>query len=517
MEYASRRLLQSRGRWSTLVAGGDAGGLSMANDKGPFERLFPAVSSAEERRIPRRQRVFVNRNLRLPSIGAIGFDLDHTLAHYDPLPVEELAFRVTQQRLVRKRGYPPAIAAIRYDPEFVIRGLVIDHLRGNILKTNYHNFVTRAFHGRKELSREKLALYRRRHVSLSSKNYSSVDTLFHLPEVYLFLSIIDRLEESGEQPDFRKIYRDVRETIDQAHADGSIKSVIRENPSRFIQSDVKLLQTLERFRSWGKKLFLLTNSEYYYTDVLMRHLLRERKGEDAAEWRRFFDVVITDAKKPDFFDGKKAVAPRPHRKALHPCAGKGGNVRFLEAKLGFRGDEILYFGDHTYGDILRAKKSAGWRTAMVVLELELELKVTLQIGPKLRLYSALSEERDRIDMERSSLEREKARLELLNRSERVPRTRARRERKILLLDEEIRARGRKIEELDRQSDATWKECERSYNRVWGPIFREGKETSRFGHQVKDFACLYTSRVSNFLNYDGDHFFRSPMDRMPHEM
>ncbi|MFH1680662.1 MAG: HAD-IG family 5'-nucleotidase [Candidatus Eisenbacteria bacterium] len=489
----------------------------MANDKGPFERLFPAVSSAEERRIPRRRRVFVNRNLRLKSIGAIGFDLDHTLAHYDPVPVEDLAFRVTQQRLVRKRGYPAAIASIRYDPEFVIRGLVIDHLRGNILKMDYHNFVTRAFHGRKELSREKLGLYRRRRVSLSSKNYSSVDTLFHLPEVYLYLSIIDLLEERGEKPDFRKIQRDVRETIDQAHADGSIKSVIRDNPSRFIQSDVKLLQTLDRLRLWGKKLFLLTNSEYYYTDVLLKHLLRGGKGEEGEEWQRFFDAVITDAEKPSFFDGKKPVSPRPIRKSRRPSAGRGGNVRFLEGRLGFQGDEVLYFGDHTYGDILRAKKSAGWRTAMVVLELENELKVTQQIAPKLRIYSGLTEERDRIEMEISSLERERARLELLNGDEKVGRTRARREKKISFFAEEIRGRARKVEELNRQSEATWRECDRSYNRVWGPIFREGKETSRFGHQVKDFACLYTSRVSNFLNYDGDHYFRSPMDRMPHEM
>ncbi|HET7499026.1 MAG TPA: 5'-nucleotidase domain-containing protein, partial [Candidatus Eisenbacteria bacterium] len=43
-----------------------------------------------EHRIPRRHRVFVNRNLRMTQIRAIGFDLDHTLAHYDPTSVEEL-------------------------------------------------------------------------------------------------------------------------------------------------------------------------------------------------------------------------------------------------------------------------------------------------------------------------------------------------------------------------------------------------------------------------------------------
>lgn len=489
----------------------------MQTDRGPFEKLFPAASFSEERRVPRRQRVFVNRNLRLPSIGAIGFDLDHTLAHYDPAPVEDLAFRTTRQRLIRKRGYPAEIESIRYDPSFVIRGLVIDRSRGNILKMDYHNYVTRGFHGRKELSREKLASYRRRRLSLSSKRFASVDTLFHLPEVYLYLSIIDFLEERGERPDCAKVYQDVRETIDQAHADGSIKSVIRENPSAYIQSDVKLVPILERFRSWGKKLFLLTNSEFYYTDILMRHLFRRRRGEDGEEWSGFFDVIMTDAKKPRFFDSGHAAQPKPITKISHPCAVKGGNVRFLETETGFRGDQILYFGDHTYGDILRAKKSAGWRTAMVVLELERELDVTQRIEPKLRIYSGLSDERERIEIERASLEREKTRLELLNRSERIARTRARREAKIRLLAEEMQSRSRKVEEMTREIGKIWRECERSYNRTWGPLFREGKETSRFGHQVKDFACIYTSRVSNFLNYVGEHYFRSPIDLMPHEM
>ena len=49
------------------------------------------------------------------------------------------------------------------------------------------------------------------------------------------------------------------------------------------------------------------------------------------------------------------------------------------------------------------------------------------------------------------------------------------------------------------------------------VFREQQETSRFGHQVKDFACLYMTRVSNFLLYNPNHYFRSAAERMPHEL
>jgi len=473
--------------------------------------------AAGERRIPRKERVFVNRNLRLPSIGAIGFDLDHTLAHYDPVQVEELAFQATKQKLVRKRGYPSAIADIRYDPEFVIRGLVIDRRKGNILKMNYHNYVTRAFHGRKELGREQLKVYRKRRINLSSHRYVSVDTLFHLPEVYLYLSIIDSIEERGEKPDYMKIYKDVRETIDEAHADGSIKNVIRRNPARFIRSAPRLAQVLDQFRLWGKRLFLLTNSEYYYTDVLMRHLFRKEIEKDGRRWQDFFHVIVCEAEKPAFFDANGGAPDRKIAKLKHHCAFRGGSTKLLEKNIGFEGDQILYFGDHTYGDILRAKKSAGWRTAMVVQELEHELRVTRRLEPRLRVHSGLSEEQERIDMERAALERELSRLLLLNGSESVTRTRARRQEKIEMLEKEIESRTAKVRELAEQTLEVWRECERSYNRIWGPLFREGNVTSRFGHQVRDFACLYTSLASNFLHYPSDHYFRTPMDRMPHEL
>jgi hypothetical protein len=61
------------------------------------------------------------------------------------------------------------------------------------------------------------------------------------------------------------------------------------------------------------------------------------------------------------------------------------------------------------------------------------------------------------------------------------------------------------------------EVDRAFNPYWGAIFREGTENSRFGEQVEDYACVYTSRVSNFLAYSPLRYFRSPRDHMPHEL
>ena len=60
------------------------------------------------------------------------------------------------------------------------------------------------------------------------------------------------------------------------------------------------------------------------------------------------------------------------------------------------------------------------------------------------------------------------------------------------------------------------DIEHAFNPFWGPLFKEGTENSRFGEQVEDYACLYTSRVSNFLAYSPFQYFRSPRDHLPHE-
>ena len=54
------------------------------------------------------------------------------------------------------------------------------------------------------------------------------------------------------------------------------------------------------------------------------------------------------------------------------------------------------------------------------------------------------------------------------------------------------------------------------NQHWGSLFREGRAPSRLGAQTQDFACVYTSRVSNLLAYKTDKFFARPAVPLPHE-
>ena len=101
--------------------------------------------------IPLDRQLFVNRNARMSDIEVIGFDMDYTLASYRMRKIEELSFQMTVERLCGVYGYPAELRALRYDHDFVIRGLVVDKAHGNIFKMDRFNHVGRCYHGRTPL------------------------------------------------------------------------------------------------------------------------------------------------------------------------------------------------------------------------------------------------------------------------------------------------------------------------------------------------------------------------------
>ena len=62
------------------------------------------------------------------------------------------------------------------------------------------------------------------------------------------------------------------------------------------------------------------------------------------------------------------------------------------------GDEVLYVGDHLYSDVLRSKRTLGWRSLFIMPELEEEMKVfaqTLPLRKKIEYLRRLREELSR--------------------------------------------------------------------------------------------------------------------------
>jgi 5'-nucleotidase len=484
--------------------------------------LIEALQRPSE--IPRPDRVYVNRNLNLSQIELVGFDMDYTLALYNQSKIEELSIRATLHKLITSKGYPEAIRALRYAPELGIRGLVVDRLNGNVFKPDRYGTPGRARHGMRHLERAQRAdLYTRQRTPLGHSRYAWIDSLFALPEAVLYINLVEFFDlYEGPKPDYAKLWQDIRECIDLAHRDGSIKVVVAADMKEFIERDDALAETLHKFRSSGKRLFLLTNSAWDYTNPVMSYLL-DGVLPAYPSWRNYFDIIVVSAAKPLFFteehpflevdnDGQLGTKPStgPFQRGK---VYSGGNVREFEERSRARGDRVLFVGDHIYGDMLRSRKSSTWRTAMILQEMEHEIVVQDRVTPSLVRLDDLERQLRHLDAEISDKQTVLRSLQKLEEDDgsNDEVVAAKRTVKELLdkLRAELRASVAEHTRLEAELDA-------AFNPHWGPLFREGREISKFGEQVEAYACVYTSRVSNFRFYSPNRHFRGPRDRMPHE-
>jgi 5'-nucleotidase len=500
--------------------------LSLLMD-GELARLLAAPR--EHRELERARGVFVNRNLRLASVEMVGFDMDYTLAIYHQRRIEQLSFDLTLARLITAHGYPAEIGLLPYDHTFVIRGLVVDRAHGNLLKLDRFGQVGRAWHGLRPLHEEAWGrLYRNEAVRLRGDRYAWIDTLFSLPEAWAYAAIIELLEARGRPLDYGRLYDDVREAIDSVHRDNSLKRAVRGDIARYIYRDPELGPALHRLRSGGKRLFVLTNSEWDYTQAVMSHLL-DGLAPEYPTWRNYFDVVITGADKPRFFSDATPFLELDATSEAGLVLGeatsldrwkvyRGGNLASLERMTGFSGDKILYVGDHIYGDILKSRKASLWRTCMVVQELEDEIRYTEGRREEISRLSEVELLRARLD---DAVNQHKA---LLAGLERRLERETLAEAKKTALEKQRREAKAELEKLRRAlraavaiAETLERDVEAGFNPYWGLLFKEGHENSRFGAQVEQYACLYTSRVSNLLHLSPSQYLRSQRELMPHEM
>lgn len=477
--------------------------------------------------VPRENRVFVNRNLRLSDIQWIGFDMDYTLAIYHQAEMDRIQIEATLAGLV-KRGYPAYVREIPYDTAFPIRGLVIDKKYGNVLKMDRYKVVHKAWHGMKALGQEALdELYHQRKVRLTASRYHWVDTLYALAEVTIYASLLEALEQRGETVDYEKLFADIRESIDAAHRDGTILELVAADLPRFVMRDPDLAHTLHRWRSAGKRLFLLTNSRFSYTQAMMTYLLAGAMPEYPS-WRHYFDAIVVAAGKPAFFEEQRPLMERDGD-TLRPASpllerGKvyeSGNLAELEKLLGVTGDRILYVGDHIYGDILRSKKQSSWRTAMIIQEMANEISAYHECQGALAQLEELAAQRQEAEDELRYLQ---LKFKQLSRQIETFAAQGRGLVPSQVLEAERTRVKRRLEsvrgamrQLEAQSVAIEQRVDQRFHAYWGSLLKEGNETSSFGDQVEEYACLYTSKVSNFLAYSPLQHYRSPRDRMPHEL
>lgn len=454
-------------------------------------------------------KVYVNRTLNLRKIRYLGFDMDHTLVRYNSSAFEQTTHELVLGNLLA-RGYPAAVKQLPFDYDLAIRGLVIDKQKGNLLKVSRHGGIRAAYHGVKPLDfATQKKEYGSTYIDLrDSSRYSSIDTAFSISLANLFMQIVDLKDREPklELPDYATMAQDLIACVDLAHRDGSLKSRVRADLARYIVKDEQVVRGLERFRRHDKKLFILTNSDFHYTKLLLDYAINPFLKEHK-DWSELFEIVVTFSQKPRFFfDNLKFLKINPKdgsmtnvESKLTPGIYQGGCAETFTNDLGLEGDDILYIGDHIYGDILRLKKDCNWRTAMVVEDLEGEVEKYREVQPIQQQIEELMDLKEPLEFEQ---------VELI--SEHVEKGESPRDARVNELQDQIGDLDRQIGELIRKHQG-------HFNKYWGEVMRAGNEESYFAHQTERFACIYMAKLGDLLAYSPRTYFRAPRRPMAHEL
>ncbi|MFN7134146.1 MAG: 5'-nucleotidase domain-containing protein, partial [Myxococcales bacterium] len=288
------------------------------------------------------------------------------------------------------------------------------------------------------------------------------------------------------------------------------------DPDRFVILDEEMPLALLDQKHAGKKLLLITNSEWGYAAPIMRYAV-DRYLPKGMTWRDLFDVIIVGARKPEFFTTRSPLFEvateegllRPSISGLREHTPYfGGSASQVEKHLGLSGDEILYVGDHMYGDVLVSKDVLRWRTALILRELEDEIVAVQRFRGNEARLAALMEDKERLEGEYCA-----TRLLMQRRQAKYGPAVAESEDALHERLNGIRAR---LDELDAQIAPLARTATEQSNPTWGLLMRAGNDKSHLARQVERYADIYTSRVSNLLYGTPFMYLRSPRGSLPHD-
>ncbi|NNF57184.1 MAG: HAD-IG family 5'-nucleotidase [Rhodothermaceae bacterium] len=461
--------------------------------------------------------LFCNRTLNLRTIRAIGYDMDYTLIHYHVALWEERAYAYIKNGLVAQ-GWP--VEDLVFDPDLVTQGLVMDTELGNVVKANRFGYIKRAFHGTTLMPFDRLRdTYRRTLVDLHDRRWRFMNTLFSLSEASIYLQLVDLLD-AGKLParlGYDDLYATVRRTLDEAHLEGLLKAEIVADPDRFVDRDPEIPLALLDQKRAGKKILLITNSEWEYAAPMLAYAFDPFLPGDMT-WRDLFDLALLGARKPAFFSERapafEVVNGEGMLRAINgPLeegrAYVGGNAALVEASLGLRGEEILYVGDHIFADVKVSKSVLRWRTALILRSLEDEIAAMDSFRDEQTQLHAMMAEKEQMEARYSALRLERQR----NAEGYGPQT----ERSVKKLDAKMRALRADLVALDEQIAPLAQAAGRLVNPNWGPLLRAGNDKSHLARQLETSADVYTARVSNFLHYTPFVYLRSHRGSMDHDV
>uniref|UniRef100_A0A3P8WGX2 5'-nucleotidase, cytosolic II, like 1 n=1 Tax=Cynoglossus semilaevis TaxID=244447 RepID=A0A3P8WGX2_CYNSE len=190
-------------------------------------------------------------------------------------------------------------------------------------------------------------------------------------------------------------------------------------------------------------------------------------------WRSFFDLIVVDTRKPLFFgEGTVLRQVDTHTGKLrigtyvgdlqNGTVYSGGSSDIVTDLLNVKGKDILYVGDHIFGDILKSKKRQGWKTFLVVPELTKELCVWEDKKSKRKYFYSLA---------------------------------------LFIYCPDISTIQKRMRALTQKMDTAYGQM--------GSLLRSGARQTLFASQLMRYADLYSSTCSNLLHYPFNYLFLAP--------
>ncbi len=456
--------------------------------------------------------IFCNRTLNLRSVKAIGYDMDYTLVHYRVEEWERSAFEHARARLA-ERGWP--VDHLVFEPDQFTLGLVFDLALGNLVKATRFGYVVRALHGTKLLGfDDQREAYSETVVELSSERFEFMNTLFELSRAALWTQLVDEFD-AGNLPavvGYGDLYWQIDDALGRAHAEGMLKAEILADPERFIDPNPDIVPTITDQRLAGKKIVLITNSDWAYTRATMARAV-DPYCEPGTTWRDLFDLVIVSAAKPRFFADRDPIyrVVDEERSLLQPHFGPlskgdvyfGGHARLVEEWSGLPAAQMLYVGDHLFGDVHVTKDVLRWRTALIAREIEAEVDDAITFAPEERHLIELMAEKVAVEHRQAVLRMERRRAMSVGDP-------------IVEIERRLSAVGAEAARIDSAVAPLARAASQLGNSNWGPLMRAGNDKSLFARQVERYADVYLSRVSNLLYATPYAYLRAARGSLPHD-
>ena len=293
---------------------------------------------------------------------ALCVDLEGALVHYHTRPLRSLAYDILARRLVHA-GHSDMILDSLWTSralEFAHSSLVLDCEHGTVLSLGLRGEVVTACFGLSFLSETDIkTLYGDNSLYPMVNGVSRVPGKYWaclsqlsavLPALYVIcIEMITRQQTLGKlvqslEEDLDQVWRECFDSPGSLATVRSFYEAIYRQPGLYLKVNMRLPELLEKVRSEGKVLILITNESEKYTDFVCRYVL----GKD---WLGLFDEFLPEAGKSAFFTSGQLLSTK------------------------YPKHSFTSLGSHFINDIFTPKNYLHWKTVAILPEPQSESRL----------------------------------------------------------------------------------------------------------------------------------------------